>query len=326
MRVASGQRGSVSRSVARALARAAVVGAVALSSSLGAVRGADALAGAVAPGMQERRTTYDGLARRYLLYVPRSYDGTRAVPLVLVLHGGSMVPEDMTKPKIGMVEAAERYGFLCAYPQAYIPKGDGYVWSELPRDVAPPGFPWVDDHGFIRAVVEEIERDCRVDWRRIYCSGFSSGGKQTMWQGGVNFDKFAAIATFGCAGGNKFGAGEPWIFPPDPPVPMPILMVNGKADPKIPWYGETGPGGAESASVEETVQFWVRANACSPAPAVAIAPSATGLVVRRTYAGPAGGDAVHVGVENLKHEWPAEIAGIRSARIVADFFLAHPKP
>ena len=36
-----------------------------------------------------RSLTFDGIQRKYILHLPASYDGSRAVPLVLAFHGGA---------------------------------------------------------------------------------------------------------------------------------------------------------------------------------------------------------------------------------------------
>ena len=59
----------------------------------------------------------DGLEDRWYEYVPKSYDGTKAVPLVISNHGGLMN---------GWAQAvysswtllAEREGFICVFPSA----------------------------------------------------------------------------------------------------------------------------------------------------------------------------------------------------------------
>jgi polyhydroxybutyrate depolymerase len=59
--------------------------------------------------------THAGQERTYLVHVPASYDGKKALPLVLALHGGGASGRSM----IGLAklnELADRHGFLVAYP------------------------------------------------------------------------------------------------------------------------------------------------------------------------------------------------------------------
>jgi len=54
----------------------------------------------------------------YRLYVPKSYDGTRAYPLIVVLHGSSSVADDvMEVPHLR--ELAEQRGVILLAPQGY---------------------------------------------------------------------------------------------------------------------------------------------------------------------------------------------------------------
>ncbi len=64
---------------------------------------------------EERTLTFDGLVRRYLLYVPPSVDGLSPVPLVFLLHGGGGSP-DIYEGVTGMGALASTQGFILVYP------------------------------------------------------------------------------------------------------------------------------------------------------------------------------------------------------------------
>jgi polyhydroxybutyrate depolymerase len=49
------------------------------------------------PGDHSRTLIVGDLKRTYLVHVPRSYDGTRAYPVVLVYHGGGSNAEQMVR-------------------------------------------------------------------------------------------------------------------------------------------------------------------------------------------------------------------------------------
>jgi len=54
----------------------------------------------------------------YRLYVPRSYDGSHAYPLVVVLHGSSTTADDVMEVP-GLKEIAEQRGVMLLAPQGY---------------------------------------------------------------------------------------------------------------------------------------------------------------------------------------------------------------
>ena len=43
-------------------------------------------------GKQTINTTWDGVARKYMVYIPASYTGSTPVPLMLVIHGAHNTP------------------------------------------------------------------------------------------------------------------------------------------------------------------------------------------------------------------------------------------
>src|SRR5687767_4032093 len=64
-----------------------------------------------------RTLQHDGLTRRYTLYIPPSYTGDAAWPLVFNLHGGaSNAFQQMSLS--GMNDVANTGNFLVAYPDA----------------------------------------------------------------------------------------------------------------------------------------------------------------------------------------------------------------
>ena len=64
----------------------------------------------------ERSLVHDGLTREYTFYLPASYDGTSAVPLLFKFHGFGMSAKDMFF--LGdMRPIADTANFILVYPQ-----------------------------------------------------------------------------------------------------------------------------------------------------------------------------------------------------------------
>src|SRR5436305_900744 len=71
--------------------------------------------GPLSPGDHTRGLEVDKRARSYLVHVPKSYDGTKPFPVVLIFHGGASNAEQMVR-FCGLSEKADQAGFLAVYP------------------------------------------------------------------------------------------------------------------------------------------------------------------------------------------------------------------
>lgn len=107
-----------------------------------------------------------GDEREYLLYVPESYDGTRAVPLVISLHAAAMWPaQQLNLSRWNLLADAD--GFIVVYPSG---RGLPKIWPDglragLGRDVM-----------FIGDLIDTITARYSIDGSRIYVNGMSNGG------------------------------------------------------------------------------------------------------------------------------------------------------
>ncbi len=131
--------------------------------------------------------------RTYLLHLPLAFDGKRSLPLVVVLHGGggnAPGAVDMT----GFSEKADKEGFVVVYPN-----GSGRLKNRL--------LTWnsgnccgyaldssADNVGFIRVLIDELEKTRAIDPKRVYATGMSNGGMMTYRLACELSDKIAAAA------------------------------------------------------------------------------------------------------------------------------------
>jgi len=274
-----------------------------------------------------RTLDHGGRSRTYILHVPPTYDLSHPVPLVLSLHGGGGNAENQRRLS-GFNRLADEHGFIVVYPN-----GTGRFRNVL--------LTWnggtccgyaqennVDDVGFIRALVAELQREYAVDPRRIYVTGFSNGGILAYRLACEASDLIAAIAPV---------AGTLNCAPCQPTHPVSVIHFHGTDDARLPYEGGVGRDslvGVDFTSVRESVEFWVALNGCDPEPQT----KTFADVQHQVWSGCRDGTAVELyTIVGGKHAWPGSAgpawAGgdeptptISASKLIWEFFSAHPKP
>jgi polyhydroxybutyrate depolymerase len=272
-----------------------------------------------------------GLTRTYSVHVPPSYDSASPAPLVIAYHGHGGTGEGMEKLS-HLYEAADRKGFIVAYPD-----GIQHGWNDG-RQSAPPMN--VDDVGFTRDLVAAIESQYNIDRGRIFATGMSNGGFFCYRLACDAPDIFAAIAPVSALMGEALASSNTST------TPVSVLIIEGTADPFVPWHGGAVGGGAggrgNALSAADTVAFWVRLDGCSATPSTVTLPDkdpSDGTSVKHdTYPGGRGGTEVELyTVDGGGHAWPGGWAylgrraigntsrDIDASAVILDFFASHPK-
>ena len=144
----------------------------------------------------------NGETRRWITYVPSSYDGSKAVPVVMSIHGytasaASMVEESRWH------EVAEKEGFIVIYPQGMV--------RDLPLMGNVPCAMWLGgaftmlagqmdpmtDAVVLNTILDKTEAAYNVDKSRVYCTGHSNGSMMTFTLAANGASRFAAVAPIG---------------------------------------------------------------------------------------------------------------------------------
>jgi polyhydroxybutyrate depolymerase len=141
-------------------------------------------------------TEIGGRIRRWLTYVPASYDEHKAYPLVVAIHGGTSVTTSFTGDSRWQ-DAAEKYGLLIVFPQAFPSAMPGMIpvpiWNQYVFPIVDPA----DDVVFIKEVIARTKSNYSVDAERIYATGHSNGAGMS-WRLGIDAAEcFTAIAPVG---------------------------------------------------------------------------------------------------------------------------------
>ena len=252
-----------------------------------------------------------GVARSYSVQLA----GTKPAPLVIVLHGNTQTGADMAA-RTSWPAVARREGFGVVFPN-----GLNRAWADLRPNTrragrAPPE--GTDDVAFIVALIEKFTADGAADPRRIYVTGLSNGGAMTMTLICARADLFAAAASV------IFNLTDDMAASCHPAKQVPMLMINGTADPLIPYQG--GRGTSRFAvpgfwSTQQTFDFWRRVNGCDAGDAAAVEldhrdPSDPTTVTRISAHCPKGRDVVLYRVNKGGHRMPGNASDVRFPRIV----------
>ena len=149
-----------------------------------------ALAAAAEPSTGQRPAQLDtqiALQMNYLLYLPADYEKQDSWPLLLFLHGAGERGSDLDKVKIHgppkLIEQGKSFPFIVVSPQ-----GRAGVWWQATE---------------LTALLDDIEKNYKVDKDRIYVTGLSMGGFGTWSLAAFTPHRFAAIAPI-CGGGELY--------------------------------------------------------------------------------------------------------------------------
>jgi polyhydroxybutyrate depolymerase len=293
---------------------------------------------AIAPGEEKVTTTSGGAERWYYRHVPPGYDGTRATPVVLDLHGyseGAQVHTLMSN----LGPFGDEQNFITITPQG--------TAEPIPRwDV---GFD-SKDYAYIGDLLDEIDETLCVDTRRVYVTGLSNGAFFTSSLVCEYADRIAAAAPV---------AGIRAVDDCKPSRPVPVIAFHGTADDFVRYDGGFGGGAArlpapdgsqrsladspppsttpaDTTTIPEATEAWAERNGCkSTKTETEVSPDTT--VMR--FACPRGAEAELYSVAGGGHSWPgsefskqvASVVGpttdtISANALMWEFFQEHPLP
>ena len=199
-----------------------------------------------------RKFAAGGMEREYILSRPQK---SGPQPMLLILHGGGMNARSAARTT-GMEALIAREGLVAVYPNAYRRE-----WNDG-REVRQAARGYSDDVGYLRALVSSLVKEGIADPRRIYVTGASNGGMMSL--------------RLICEAADLFAAAAPIIasLPADiaktckPSRAVPVLVINGTADPLVPYRGG-GVGFAgrrgDVISTDATMARLRRFNGCNDA-------------------------------------------------------------
>ncbi len=265
------------------------------------------------PGETTRNLTVGGLDRSYLLHIPPGLDSQQPVPVVFVFHGYD--PEyfyavNDIQNITGFNGLADSKGFLVVYPYGISGSWNAGACCGIAVDNK------VDETAFVRQMLADLGTLVKVDPKRIYATGLSSGAMLAYRLACEMSDTFAAIAPV---------SGALMIEPCQPGQPVAVIHFHGLADTAVPFAG--GPGTLITGKyvfppVEQGIAAWVKLDGCTAAPQV----DKQAIYTRTWYGSCQAGTEVDLyTIAALGgNSWPSPYV-MPISQIIWDFFSAHSR-
>jgi polyhydroxybutyrate depolymerase len=243
---------------------------------------------------QKDSIMHNGIWRTFLLYVPRTYDGSKPFALLFALHGASGMGSTFLTN--GFNERAELHDYIAIYPD-----GVNNVWNVYPGG-------GVDDIGFLTNLIDTILSRYRINAKRVYFTGHSNGSYMSYTLAAKIPGKIAAIAPV--AGLLISGLYS------EISVPIPILHIHSMDDSAVPYQGSYGASGVDSL-----LNFWKFKNHCRAIPDTLY--SSDELMGFRWAADSTGADVMLYKFKSGGHTWL--VSPLYITDLIVEFFFTHPK-
>jgi len=210
-------------------------------------------------GLFERTfTDADGKEAKYMLFVPHDYNGDKLYPLVLFLHGAGETGNDGQKQSyvgLGPVARmqAKTFPFFILLPQS-----QERSWQADGKDAQRA-----------LAMLAEVQKNYKIDDKRLYLTGLSMGGFGTWSLAEKYPDRWAAIVPV-CGGGDPDKAKDIkdipcWIFHGDADTAVPVdrsrkmfqALQDAGGKPKYTEYAGIGHNSWEMAYNTPELYEWM---------------------------------------------------------------------
>lgn len=257
------------------------------------------------PGNNLLKINFEGIVRDLFIELPTDMKKGERYPLVFGFHGDG-----------GPMEAYNRR--LSPYVEKY--KLIGISIQGTPKRVGSGAASWdhhegsdvdVDDIAFIRYLVDYLDKTERVNLKRIYATGGSSGGL-FCYRLAKDTNLFAAI------GPTKCGMIKGHHEPDSKTDPLAIMQVIGNVDKSF--NGSSNRLTMHSA--EERIEIWRDFLKCNPDPEIN---TTIEDMTIKTYTNDKGNEVVYCMLHGVGHSIPKSILPVMDGLIV-DFFMKHKKP
>ncbi len=219
---------------------------------------------------EEKTLNFQGLERYYLIHFPSGFDPNKTYPLVLSLHGGGGNPAEF-ETKMGFDALADQSGYIVVYP-AGTGRTKLLTWNPETHIQVYASEHNIDDVGFIKTLVQQLEKGQKINTNRIYIVGYSNGAMMTQRIASTYPDIFAAAVSVAGTIGGRANVNAPLKTIQKPADPFSFMEIHGMQDKTVNYYGgQTSPSiffnqsNRIDLSVADTIKFWTDADGCASA-------------------------------------------------------------
>ncbi|MGA8850048.1 MAG: CFI-box-CTERM domain-containing protein [Dehalococcoidia bacterium] len=250
--------------------------------------------------------------RTYEYYIPSSYTGSKAVPLLFSFHGLGSNGEGQIY-LTNFTALAEQEGFIAVFPDSTALDASNPDFSECAQYLSPLpgsnimwniGLIWtlqycagIDDVGFVSDIIDWFEAHYKIDTSHIYSTGMSNGAMFAYYVALMLPGTFAGIAAV-CSPMTVNGFG----FEDVPPLT--VITMQSPTDPIVQYNGVADAWG----SMDDTIAFWRDVDDTTTGPATTVWSDDaidTTTVTRYVYSGGKNGTKVILyKIEGGGHTWP----------------------
>ena len=256
------------------------------------------------PGKNLLKIRFQGVVRDLFIELPRGMQKGEQYPLVFGFHGDGGPKEAYSRRLSPYVEKHKLIAISIQGTPKRVGSGASSWDHHHGSDVD------VDDIGFIRYLVDYLDVTERVDLKRIYATGGSSGGL-FCYRLAKETNLFAAIGPTKC--GMIKGHHEPESMT----EPLAIMQVIGNEDKSF--HGSSNR--LTMYSAEERIEIWRDFLNCDPKPSINT--QIEGMTIR-TYRSDKGSEVVYCMLHGVGHSIPRSILPVMDGLIV-DFFMQRKK-
>lgn len=206
----------------------------------------------------EETLIVDGLVRKAIVHLPAGYQQKDSLPMVMVFHGARLsgrIAEEVT----GFNKLSNTENFIVVYPDAVHRQ-----WNDGRNEGDTPSY-GVDDAKFVSKFMDYMIYKYNINAKRVYFTGYSSGGMLIQKLAMEMAERIAAIAPVASS------IPEPQLaLQKTPSMPVPVLMINGTKDQAFPWEGGDttilGVKVGRVSSVIDSLNYWLKANGGTDVP------------------------------------------------------------
>jgi len=197
----------------------------------------------------------DGVVRSFHLYLP---ENPKNAQIVFLLHGNRGSADQLlgltglVAPNKIWMNIAQRENLILVVPDGALGPEGHQGWNDCRTDAL--NNPKTDDVQFVNSLIDEITTKYKQADSKIFSVGVSNGGMMSMRLADEIPNRLHAFAAIVASRPINTKCA-------DADVPVSALIMNGTADPILPYTGgHIRPRRGELYSTIDTVAYWVNRN------------------------------------------------------------------